>query len=214
MGYKLLFSIVNQELIREDNIFLVNKTQKFVEAEFTFKTPEWDDLEKFAVFNIKGRSYTFPIGDNKICTITVPREALKSTHFRVSIFGGDMLTTNSVKILLGESGYSHHITPTGKREPEDIFRMIRRKLSKKFDKIEFKQNSMICYSDGEVVSIVPINESLFENYYSKEDIDTTLEEFESRMDEKLGQTVVGATIESDENTVYLKLIKYGEDTNG
>ena len=102
MGYKLLFSIVNQELIREDNVFLVNKTQKFVEAEFTFKTPEWDDLEKFAVFNIKGRSYTFPIGDNKICTITVPREALKSTHFRVSIFGGDMLTTNSVKILLGE----------------------------------------------------------------------------------------------------------------
>lgn len=236
MGYKLLFSIVNQNLIREDNIFLINKTQRYVEAEFTFKTSEWDNLEKYAMFSIKGRNFMIPLGDSKICTTTVPKEALKTTNFKISVFGGEILTTNAVKILLGESGYSKFVTPTCNGEPEDIFKVIRRKLSKKFDEIEFKNNNMICYSDGEIVSIVPITASLLENYYTKEEIENSIEETRSNLEnqindldtnlrlyvdelgnvteEKLSTLVSDIVIEENEDSVFFKLIKYGEDLNG
>lgn len=53
MGYMLSFSVINQELVRTDDLYLVNKIQNYVQIEFSFDGKEWEDIDKYVIFTTK-----------------------------------------------------------------------------------------------------------------------------------------------------------------
>lgn len=64
--------------------------------EFIFKTENWDAVEKkTAVFSYKGKNYEAELDENNQCY--VPKEAIHDPCFKVSLYGGGIVT-NTVKI--------------------------------------------------------------------------------------------------------------------
>lgn len=121
------FSVSHQNIIRLDHERLKSKSRNYVYAEFTF-TEEWLDVDKTAVFKTNGLVLHVDIVDNKCL---VPWEMLaEKGEFAVSVFGGDLITTESVIVPVGLSGYEDG------GEPQDPTPTIYEQILKKIEEIE------------------------------------------------------------------------------
>lgn len=76
MGYMLSFSVINQELVRTDDLYLVNKIQNYVQIEFSFDGKEWEDIDKYVIFTTKKKNYSIPLGNKMICNTVASVDAL------------------------------------------------------------------------------------------------------------------------------------------
>ena len=145
---------INQQIIeRVDSNILVNKSKNYLECNFKFKTSEWTDIEKFAIFKDSwGSSYRIHLGVECESTVIVPEAVLKGTYFRISVYGGDRITSNEETIPLIPSGYTLDIkTPEG--SDEDIFVQLWDALDEKVTDITYEDGIMRVYSEkGEVTS--------------------------------------------------------------
>lgn len=106
---KIKLQVTGQHLCKVGNYKLIRDSKKYIKLDFSFFGKYWDDCIKTVVFKtVDGK-----IG-SKIMTsnlVKVPTECAASKSFTVSVFGEirdtDMrITTNPVKIVLGESGYA------------------------------------------------------------------------------------------------------------
>ena len=136
----LSFEINNQIIQRLDNNVLVNKSKDYVSCSFIFKTDEWVGVEKFAIFKDSwNESYMVNLGVESSIAVTPPEDVLKGTFFKVSVYGGDRVTSNELTVALLPSGYTTNI-----KIPEnggvDVFTQL-------FDALNSKVSS-ISYSDG------------------------------------------------------------------
>lgn len=145
---------INQQIIeRVDSNILVNKSKNYLECNFKFKTSEWTDIEKFAIFKDSwGSSYRVHLGKECESTIIVPEEALRGTFFKVSLYGGDRVTTNEKTIPLIPAGYTSEIkSPEG--SDVDVFVQIWEALDEKVSNITYEEGVMRVYSEkGEITS--------------------------------------------------------------
>ena len=111
-------------LTSDDN--LVNWTEDYLTLSFTFKTSDWDNLTKFALFKTRG-SDTYRIGLVND-TVLVPHEVLTSDYFVFSVYGINSstlrVTTNQVKVYLANSGYTKTTVPTIPDPSTDIVEEI------------------------------------------------------------------------------------------
>ena len=104
---QLRFTVDGQE-IRARSVTVVADSRNYLVAEFVFSS-DWEGLEKTAVFQqASGTVYHVLIQDG-ICTI--PAEVIQVPWFRVSVFGGDRLTTNRVEVSVCQSGFLPGVTP-------------------------------------------------------------------------------------------------------
>lgn len=159
----LNFEIKNQILSRTDENILVNKSKNYVFCNFKFKTDDWDNLEKFTIFKDSwGRSFVSYLGTSSDCRCVVPAEALKGTNFKVSVYGGDLITSSELTILLVPSGYTTCISPTAEPMSRDVFVEIFDKLQSKIDNIVYEEGYLRCYSEGEVVTELMLFEDIEE----------------------------------------------------
>lgn len=128
----LKFQVKNQHLKRIDETVVVNKLRNILVARFDFREG-WDDLSVFAIFKNENKSYCFevPIEEN-IGECVVPWEVLQGRWFKLTLFGGDLLTTNEITIYLSESGYTTDVSSTSDPSP-DIFVQVFEKLDEKAD---------------------------------------------------------------------------------
>lgn len=124
----LEFSVVNQKLTRIDMFYSVRDSKDYLTATFDFRTDDWKEMAKTAVFNTgktDGSTYTVLMDSN---TVKIPEICLKKSFFNVSVFGvgkGARITTNIVKVELKSSGYTDGETPP---EPEEtVYEHILRK---------------------------------------------------------------------------------------
>ena len=153
---ELNFSIKNQILERCDNQVIVNKSKGYVECNFTFLTPEWRGLDKFAIFkNEKGEAYTHHLGTGCECSVVPIEEVQNGDFFKVSIYGGDRITTSELSIVLIRSGYTTDISVPGEHE-SDIFEEIFNALNGKVDDADLVEDTLELYSNGDVVASVKI----------------------------------------------------------
>lgn len=159
---ELKFSIENQIIKRIDNEILVSKTRNAVDATFTFNEL-WNDSEKIVIFrDDQGRSIREYLGKlGASYTIPVPSRALCGRYFSVTVYAGDLLTTNTLIVYLKDSGYHPHHHKHHKHnhdcncdEDKDIFIDIYEKLHSRFDSLDFRDNNLSFYSDGELLCIV------------------------------------------------------------
>ena len=145
---------INQQIIeRTESNILVNKSKNYVECNFKFKTNEWTGIEKFAIFKDSwGDPYRVHLGDECESTVIVPEAALKGTYFKVSVYGGDRITTDEKTIPLIPSGYTLKVKPP-EGSDVDIFVQIWDALDEKVTDITYEDGVMRIYSEkGEVTS--------------------------------------------------------------
>ena len=169
----LKFKIKNQKLVREDDEYLVNLSTEYLECQFEFMTPDWDNVEKYATFKVKGRSYLYQITDNKV---KVPNDLLQYKYFYIKLHGTDntknqKITTDELIIILKITGWKSqdNYTPSHDLTTKDVVTLMKEKLDMKVDHFELTDTNLICYSGENVIQIIPF--TFLENYYDKTEID-------------------------------------------
>lgn len=104
------FEVNCQSIKRVNNPQPANKSQKYLQLCFDFKTDDWIDLTKFALFKANNTNYRESITNDKVL---VPNACLQENTFSFTIYGIDndemRITTNQVYVHLNESGYSQEV---------------------------------------------------------------------------------------------------------
>ena len=202
----LEFDVNNtQKLTRTDTTEVVSKNYNTYRCRFTF-SDEWIDLNKFVIFRDGwGETTTVHIGKGShILCCMIPDNVLDGTHFKVMVYGGDLLSTNNVSIPLVTSGYMNGLSdPTCTRKQKDIFIEIFDELDAKIDSIVYNNHCLNLFCKDKLV------ESVYLPFADEETVNdlltsTTREfyELKNRLDtveEIAEQLVVEDTIDPDSN---------------
>lgn len=104
---QLLFNIKNQWIYRTDKFKPVAKSRNYLYAQFTFLTCEWEGMTATALFENDKQVIEQLIDQDGVCE--VPWEMLdldSKGEFYVSVFAGDLITANRVRVTVYESGYT------------------------------------------------------------------------------------------------------------
>ncbi len=124
----LNFTVENQKLNRADLFYTVSGSQEYLTATFNFKTEDWDDKTKTAVFKDTGdTAYCVLLDDNN--GVTIPSEVLQGEFFDISVFGtknNTRITTNPIKIYCEKCGYTEGKAPAD--PTPDIYTLILEKV--------------------------------------------------------------------------------------
>lgn len=119
----LFFSINKQIITRTDNESVVQDSQNYLYAQFDF-SEEWTG-QITAVFKGKdGEAFNVLLDEMGQCL--VPWEVLTQTWFEVSVFCGDLITANVVRVYTIESGYE--IGAESRIPTPDIYTQIIEKI--------------------------------------------------------------------------------------
>ena len=113
----IIFEVRGQEIKRVDSYKLYSGSKNFVYAKFYFDR-HWKDIPCYASFAVgTATPHTVDIVDGECL---VPWECLDSAGtFTVSVFGGDLITTNRVTITVLESGLAEGEFPSEPKKVED-----------------------------------------------------------------------------------------------
>ena len=85
------FSVYNQRLRRITSGIIPSNAYGKLKFEFDFRTDDWGKAEiKTVNFYYKGENYPINLDENNQCF--VPEEVIYSPSFKVSVFGGDIVT--------------------------------------------------------------------------------------------------------------------------
>ena len=126
----LFFTVDRQIITRQDYESVVQDSQNYLYAQFSF-SEEWEGTIT-AVFRGKdGQTFNVLLDESGKCL--VPWEVLTQSYFEVSVFCGDLITANVVKIFTIASGYA--IGEEGREPTPDVFNQIIEKI----DEIEQKE---------------------------------------------------------------------------
>lgn len=190
----LMFEITDNILKRTDTGSVFNKNKNMYTACFSFETSEdgWDGLNCFAIFTDSwNNSETLYLGkvSSDVLSCNVPNRLLKGTYISVSVYAGDLITTNSVTIPLLSSGYNHH----NFFDQKDIFVDIFDRLDVKIDDIKYSDGALQLFSDGELIN------SVYLGVVNDEVINTRIQEITELLTNKsdTGHSHVTASDSSD-----------------
>ena len=90
------FSCINQRLRRITSGIIPSNAYGKLKFEFDFRTDDWDTAEtKTANFYYSGENQSIDLDEHNQCF--VPKEVFDSQSFKVSIFGGNIVT-NTISI--------------------------------------------------------------------------------------------------------------------
>lgn len=92
------FSVYNQRLRRITSSIIPLNAYGKIKFEFDFRTDNWDTIEiKTANFYYNGENQFIDLDEYNQCF--VPKEVFNSQSFKISIFGGDIVT-NTISISI------------------------------------------------------------------------------------------------------------------
>ena len=131
------FEINNQILTRTDeNILLVNKSRNYIQCNFSFKTSDWSNINKFVIFkNEEGKAYEYWLGTSCDCSCMIPSPVLTGDFFLITVHGGDRITTDEKRVVLINSGYTTDISSIS-TDDKDIFIQVLEMIEGKADKAD------------------------------------------------------------------------------
>ena len=153
----LEFEVKNQTLTRVNSQDVVNKSKNIYKCRFKFEDEsEWLTLNKFAIFTDGwGNSSTQHLGkEGNILTCLIPDKVLQGSYFKISIYAGDLITTNSVSIALIQSGYNHHRRHSCYEDSKDIWVTIFDRLDNTIDSIVYDNNTLHLFNRDELVESI------------------------------------------------------------
>lgn len=101
----LKFNVKKQKLERLDSNEIASFTRNYIHVMFDFDE-FWQDLQKYVIFtSVDNNKYVMKLGYGKELSCKIPEEVLTGAFFKISVFGGDLLTTSEEIILVNSSGY-------------------------------------------------------------------------------------------------------------
>lgn len=141
----LKFKVKNSELQRKDKKIISNQSEGTAYIQVTFqKNSDWENQT------------TVLLGDMQTCLIPIPAIALTGYYFIISIYAGDRLTTNFLRVGLNPSHYN-----TKPDSPSQIDKTIiddiYSRLKTKYDNIEYTDGKLICYAENKLIKILNLN---------------------------------------------------------
>ena len=160
---ELEFEITNQAIERTDNEKLVvNESANYVDCSFTFKTSEWQNISKYALFkNEKDKAFCVELGTGCSNSVKLPYEVLQGDFFRVTVFGlgdGYRITTTQITVMTDRSGFTAEIY-----EPEgydgDIFSQLIEMIGNCLIDVKVVGNHLDFYKGSTVYFSLPLGVS-------------------------------------------------------
>lgn len=103
----LRFTVTNQQTERTDEFPVVEGSENYLQAQFTFTTPDWDGLVKTGVFIDEDGDAHTSLCTGNICD--VPPAWLKAQRGAVGVIGSDgttKITTSAARVRIREKGYT------------------------------------------------------------------------------------------------------------
>ena len=178
------FKVHNQLLKRLDKEIIVNKARNIIKTKFTVEGAVWDDVDKFVIFtDAFGSKITMHLGVDSVCECAVPTLCLEANYFKITVYGGDLITTNEVTIPLAESGFTRKHHTCDIHPGKDIFVEIFSSLRSKIDEITFADNSLNIFSNGALVESICLPyldevqaRNIIESYLQSDEMDSILKE--------------------------------------
>lgn len=150
----LTFKITKQKLERTDSEEPVDKSIKYLNTVFDFKTSEWDTLRKRALFMCGDCIKLVELDTDDSCI--VPWEALGHHYFIVTVFGVDdsdkRVTTNSVQVDLVGSDYCDDYSSSSEHT-KDLVELL---VESKFDDVRIENNTLLFYANDELKETVDL----------------------------------------------------------
>lgn len=137
---KLRFEVSNQFINRVDKEQPASDSKYYLYAHFDFLTEEWQDKVVTAIFTKDDISYNMLIDIDGDCE--VPHEVVKDGNFYVSVFTGDLITTNSSRVYVESTGYTEDTenseppTPNIYNQLTTAFGELRTEVSYRLDNID------------------------------------------------------------------------------
>ena len=174
----LNFNIYGQKLRRNDNNYVVNLSKDYLECQFNFITDDWEGLEKYATFTVKGRSYRFQI--NNEGKVRVPNDVLIYKYFYVKVHGIEtdedetIITTDELIIILKVVSNKPLLSIPTDDSVEDVLTILKNKINTKVDHFQLTDTQLLCYSGETLLQIIPL--TFLDNYYDKNEIHSLLNE--------------------------------------
>lgn len=204
----LEFEVHNQILTRIDSQDVLNKSRNIYKCLFTFEEDsEWINLNKFVIFKDGwGNSSTVHLGkSSNTLSCLVPDEILRGSYFQVSIYAGDLITTNNVSVALIHSGYKSKKRSYCHHEGKDIFVEIFDKLDNTVDSIVYGNQTLHLFNRDSLL------ESIYLPFVLEEDLEELVNELFNKF---INNHIALATDESDgllssDDKIKLDSIDYG-----
>lgn len=148
----LKFNVRNQNISRVDTFLPVRYSRNYLYAEFDFKTCDWNEKTKTAIFSGTGLE-PIPVILGETDTCLVPWEVLECTEFTVTVHAGDLITVDSTKVKLYESGYR----PGGVPEPTpDVYQQLINMLTDQVDGLSYTDNILSLIAGEKSIASVTI----------------------------------------------------------
>lgn len=120
----LTFQVDNQRIRRTDSFYVVAESRNYLYASFTFSA-DWGTGSKTAQFKnpcVSSNVYEVVLDQNNTCL--VPWEVIDVPGtVEVTVFGGDLITTNTARFIVHESGYDEN-GESGQEPTPSVYQQI------------------------------------------------------------------------------------------
>ncbi len=169
------FTVSNAMLRRTDNNYLVNLSKGYLQYRFSFTTDEWDELDKYVLFTVKGKNCRCRVSDGEV--FSLPDELHNHKYFYVQAYGMNdelnrHLTTNTIVISLDKSIIKPLLINDEKIE--NMVNMLGDIINEKINNFKVDGNKLICYYDETPLTIIPIQDQNMLDFLTEDyiEIDT------------------------------------------
>lgn len=117
------FEVNDQQIHITKKPYIVNDSNNYLKLEFTFKTQDWRDINKYLLVHKCGKDYLFELeSENNNCTyeFVVPGYCMQGNRLTFTVYGEDVeeevrITVESKTIILKKSLW----TPNSDTPPEE-----------------------------------------------------------------------------------------------
>ena len=106
---QLKFTVNKQHIVRTDFAHVVAGSRNYLECAFRF-SEEWNGFVKTAVFEKDGVVYHVVLQEDAIPASSMP--VFSAGVWRISVFGGNLITADSAALMVFASGYTEENAPT------------------------------------------------------------------------------------------------------
>ena len=141
----LEFEVHNQKLTRLDNKVLVNKNNNIYKCQFYFEEDsDWVEENKFVIFTDGwDNKVTQHLGsEGTALSCLIPNSILNGSYFKITVCGGELLTTNNLSISLIQSGYKNHNRTIDTQGYKDMWVEVFSKLDGMVERITYSNHSI------------------------------------------------------------------------
>lgn len=125
---------------------------------FTFQGEQWEDIEKYVIFKTsKNKTYTASLGTEMEASSPIPSAVLAGCLMKVSVYGGDLITTNEISVVIIPTGYTPDISSSDS-EFKDAFADAYRRIEQKFDNAVLEDDNIIAfYAKDKKIATINLN---------------------------------------------------------